>query len=226
MYLIIEYSFLIITLMITLGAQYYIDKSYQKTKKINNKSNMTGYMAAKIILEENGLADVKIEETTGLLSDHYDSKNKVIRLSPSIYQEKTIAAVSVAAHECGHAIQDKNHYFFLRLRNLLIPLVNFASIAGYISITIGIFASALNLIWIGIIMEIIILLFQIITLPIEINASKRALNKIDEYNILQKSEQSYSKQMLIAAALTYVASVATAILQIIRLILIFTRRDD
>ena len=204
----------------------YIDINYNKTKRITNKKKLTGKEAARIILDKNGLENVKVEEISGFLSDHYDPREKVVRLSPSIANEKSIAAVSVASHECGHALQDKNNYFFLLFRNSLVPIVNFASYAGYIAICIGIFFSSLNLLWLGIIMEVIILFFQIITLPVEINASKRALEKIQEYELLIPQELTYSKKMLTSAAMTYVASVAAAILQILRLVLLFANNDN
>ena len=225
-YIAIEYIFLFITLGITLGAQAYINSWYSKTKKMSNNKNLNGAETARLILDNNGLKNIKVEETTGLLSDHYDPRTKTVRLSPSIYNDSSIASVSVAAHECGHAIQDKEGYFFLKFRGSMVPLVNFASKAGYLVILIGIFTQAFNLIWLGILLEIVILIFQLITLPVEINASSRALKQIENLNILTNNEKKYSKKMLTAAAMTYVASVATAILEIIRLILIFGRNND
>ena len=144
-----------------------------------------------------------------------------------LYNDSSIASVSVAAHECGHAIQDKNNYTFLRIRHALIPLVNFSSYAGYFAITIGIIFSFLDLIWLGILLEVVILGFQLITLPVEFNASTRALKQIKELNILDINEIKKGRTMLISAALTYVASAATALIQILRLILIFGgRRED
>ena len=133
---------------------------------------------------------------------------------------------SVAAHECGHAIQDKEGYFFLKLRNSIVPLVNFASYAGYFAILIGIIASSLKIIWIGIIAEIVILVFQLITLPVEFAASKRALKQLEKQKILEKIEISTSKKMLTAAALTYVASVTATILEILRLLIAVGDRND
>jgi len=225
-YIAIEYIFLFITLAITLGAQAYINRWYAKTKKMENRKMMNGAQTARLILDNNGLTSVKVEETTGILSDHYDPRTKTVRLSPSIYSDNSIASVSVAAHECGHAIQDKEGYFFLKFRGSMVPLVNFASRAGYLVILIGIFTQALNLIFLGIILEVVILIFQLITLPVEINASSRALKQIEKLNIINKKEKTYSRKMLTAAAMTYVASVATAILEIIRLILIFGRNND
>lgn len=220
-----SYILLGITLIITLSAQGYINHMYQKTRKIVSSQKITGSEVARKILDENGLQNVKVEKVNGVLSDHYDPSSKTVRLSTDIYEKDSLAAVSVASHECGHAIQDKDGYFFLRFRNRIIPLVNFASKAGYIIIMISIFASLFELLWIGILLEMIILLFQVITLPVEFDASKRALKQVLELKIVEKEEHRFCKKMLRAAALTYVAGVASAILEILRLILIARRND-
>lgn len=226
-YYFVNYGILFITLIITLGAQWYINYCFKKTSKMNNERNITGMQAAREILNANGLEDVKVLQVPGSLTDHYDPRNKTVNLSDSIYDKTTIAAISVAAHECGHAIQDKIGYTFLKIRKSMVPLVNIANYAGYISILIGVIFSLLNLIWIGIALEAIILLFQLVTLPVEFDASKRALNQVEELGILDNNELKYGKKMLVSAALTYVAGAATAMLQILRLILIFGgRRDD
>ncbi len=224
-YYFINYGIFFITLIITLGAQWYINHCYKKTSRINNEKNITGAEVARQILNNNDLQNVKIQEIQGNLTDHYDPRDKTVSLSTDIYNGTSIASVSVAAHECGHAIQDKTGYTFLKIRRSMVPLVNIASYAGYFSILIGAIFSMLNLIWIGIILEAVILLFQLITLPVEFNASKRALLQIEELGILEHNERKYSKKMLISAALTYVASAATAILQLLRLILIFGNRS-
>ena len=216
---------IIASLIITLGAQAYINSMYKNTKKIEIKKGITGAEAARKILDKNGLSNVKINESSGVLSDHYDPRNKTVNLSPEVFCKASVAAVSVAAHECGHAIQDKEKYFFLKFRNTIVPLVNIASYLGYISIVVGLFLSAFGLIWLGIIMEFIILFFQLITLPVEFNASSRALENLVDLNIVSNEEMVYSKKMLFAAALTYVASVATAVLQIVRLLLMVRRND-
>lgn len=216
---------IIASLVITLGAQAYINSMYNKTKKIVINKGMTGADIARVILDKNGLQNVKINESSGLLSDHYDPRNKTVNLSPEVFCKASVAAASVAAHECGHAIQDKDGYFFLRFRNSIVPLVNIASYLGYVAILIGLFLSAFGLIWLGIIMEFVILFFQLITLPVEFNASSRALENLINLNIVSDQEMVYSKKMLFAAALTYVASVATAVLQIARLLLMVRRND-
>lgn len=220
------YLLTIIAFLLTITAQIFVNSSYSKTRKIKNKNNLTGEQVVRTILDKNGLRNVQIEEVGTTLGDHYDPRSKTIRLSSDIYHNTSIASASVAAHECGHAIQDKEDYTFLRIRHALIPLVSFSSYAGYIAIVIGCIFSSMNLIWLGILMEIVILLFQLITLPVEFNASSRALKNIEELNILEKSELKYSRKMLKAAAMTYVASVAAAVLEILRLLLIFGRRDD
>lgn len=217
---------LLLSLLVTSAAQIYINSSYSKTKRIKNRAGITGAQTARKILDENGLSNVKVEEVSGILGDHYDPRTKTVRLSSDIYRNTSIASASVAAHECGHAIQDKEGYFFLKLRNSIVPLVNFASYAGYFAILIGIIASSLKIIWIGIIAEIVILVFQLITLPVEFAASKRALKQLEKQKILEKIEISTSKKMLTAAALTYVASVTATILEILRLLIAVGGRND
>lgn len=222
----ITYGLTFIALLITIGAQFFVNSSYKKYNKINNDKNLTGFKAARMILDNNGLNNIVVEEYHGFLSDHYDPTKKVVCLSSNNFNSTSISAVSVAAHECGHAIQDKENYTFMQLRTSLVPLVNISSYAGYIAIILGCILGSLNIIWLGIFAEIIILLFQLITLPVEFNASNRAIKNIEQYNILTKEELKKGKKVLTAAALTYVASVATAIIEILRLIIIYGRRDD
>lgn len=225
-YLFIIYGLPIIALVITLIAQGFVSSSYSKYSKVKNKRGITGKEAARYLLDKNGLSEVDVVETTGYLTDHYDPRSKVIKLSRNVYNDASIAAVSVACHECGHAIQDKVGYAFLKIRSALVPIVNFSSYAGYFAILFGCLFGALNLIWVGIFAEVIILLFQIITLPVEVNASKRALQELESANFLNSNELKYGKTMLTAAALTYVASIATTIIQILRLFLMFGRNND
>ena len=220
------YILVIIGFLITLIAQIFVNSSYKKYKKVNVKSGLKGFEVARKMLDSNGLTNVKIEEVKGELTDHYDPSSKVVRLSTDIYHGSTIASSSVAAHECGHAIQDKEGYFFLRLRANLVPIVNISSKLGYFAILIGLIFGFLNLAWIGIFLELAILLFQLITLPVEFNASKRANEFLNKEALIEKNEQEGSKSMLNAAAMTYVASVISTILEIFRLILIVASRDD
>lgn len=220
-----EYMILIITMLITMGAQAFINRWYNKTREITSKKKITGREVARKILDANGLKNVKVVEVSGTLTDHYDPQAKTVRLSTDIHSNNSLASISVASHECGHAIQDKDGYFFLRLRSRIVPLVNIASKLGYVAIMIGFIAGIVGFIRIGIIMELVILLFQVITLPVEFNASNRALKQIVELKIVDPDEHSYCKKMLTSAALTYVAGVATALLQIFRLVLISRSRD-
>lgn len=220
------YILVIIGFLITLLAQLFIKSSYSKYKQVKIKNKLTGYDVARKILNINGLMDIDIVETQGELTDHYDPSRKVVRLSTEIYHGETIASTSVAAHECGHAIQDKENYFFLRFRSALVPFANISSTVGYIAITIGFVFGYLKLAWIGIALEMVILLFQLITLPVEFNASSRALKILEKEALIDKNELSGSKKMLTAAALTYVASVLSTLLSILRLVLLVMGRDD
>ena len=222
----VVYGLTFISLIITMAAQAFVSSSYSKYSKIKNDRNITGAEAARYILDKNGLNNVYVVETGGYLTDHYDPTKKVIKLSSNVYRDASIGAVAVACHECGHAIQDKENYKFMRIRSSLVPIVNFSSYAGYFAIMLGLLFSSQNLIWLGILTEVIILLFQVVTLPVEINASKRALTELDYSHIFNSKELKQGKTMLTAAALTYVASIATTIIQILRLILMFGRRDD
>ena len=217
---------MIISLVITLGAQLFVSGAYSKYSKVKNKKRMSGSEVARYILDKNGLKDVKVRRVGGYLSDYYDPRNKTVNLSSANYENASVGAFSVACHECGHALQDKVGYTFMRIRAALVPFVNFSSYAGYFAILFGCLFDSMNLIWLGIFAEMVILLFQIVTLPVEIDASKRAIKELDKYELLDKDELSGGKTMLIAAALTYVASVATTVIQILRLILTFGGRDD
>ena len=223
--IMLSYLLIFISLAITLGAQAFVSTSYSKYSKILNKKNIKGSEAARIILDQNGLSNVKVCKVNGYLTDHYDPESKVVNLSSSNFEKESIGAVAVACHECGHAIQDKVGYTFMRIRASLIPIVNFSSYAGYFAILLGCIFGSLNLIWAGIISEIIILIFQLVTLPVEIDASKRAIKELQKYELLDKDEISGGKVMLTSAALTYVASISTTIIQILRLILLFDRDD-
>ena len=223
---LISYGLTFLAFIITLSAQLYISSSYRKFKKVTINKNINGKAAARKVLDKNGLSNVEILKVSGSLTDHYDPSRKTVSLSTDIYEDNSIASIAVACHECGHAIQDKEGYLMLRIRHALIPLVNISSYAGYIAIMIGVFFSFIKLVWLGIIFEVVILLFQLVTLPVEFNASSRALKQIKELGLLSKDELKGARIMLVAAALTYVASVAATVLEILRLVLIFGRRDD
>ena len=219
------YGLVIIAFLITLLADIYLRTRYSKYKKINVKSGLTGAEVAREILKNNGLENVYVVETKGYLTDHYDPRAKVVRLSTDIYNGDSIASVSVAAHECGHAVQDKEGYFFLRFRSFLVPIVNFSSKFGYLAVLIGLIFGAMNLAWVGIFLLVAILLFQLITLPVEFNASKRGKIFLTKLKIVDQSERSMASSMLGAAAMTYVASLISTLLELLRLVLIVMGND-
>lgn len=214
-----EYILFGASMLIVMLAQVNIQSKYAKYRKIATKSKKTGAEVARQMLNSNGLSQIKVEMTNGQLSDHYDPRKKLINLSQDVYQGHSIASVAVAAHEVGHAIQDSENYTFMKLRGALVPIVNFASMLGYISILIGFGASLLKLITIGIIAQIVVLSFHIITLPVEFNATGRAKKYLATADGIDNRELSGIKSMLGAAAFTYVASLLTNILQILRLVL-------
>lgn len=215
----------IIVILIPLIAQIGVSSNYQKYKRVKNTKELTGYDVARKILDENGLGDIYIVETRGELTDHYDPTKRVVRLSSDIYHGKTIAAMSVAAHECGHAIQDKDGYTFMRIRSAMFPIVNVATSISYWIILLGFLFELLDLIYIGIALTCLGLLFQIVTLPVEFDASKRAGVFLKEYNLATEDESKGVKKMLGAAAMTYVAGVLASALQILRLILVARNND-
>lgn len=222
----IGYLLTIVAFIITLVAQVFVNQAYHKYSNVQNKRRMTGREAARYILDKNNLQDVDVVEVNGYLSDHYDPTKKQVRLSRKVYREDSIASVAVACHECGHALQDKEHYFFLKIRSSFIPIVNFSSYAGYVALMIGIFFQLSQLIWLGILLEVVILLFQFLTLPVEINASRRALKELDYAHFFTSQELKQSQVVLAAAASTYLASIATTFLEILRLIILFGNRED
>ena len=194
---------------------------------------MTGREAAEQILRRNGIYDVQVTHIAGNLTDHYDPRNKTLALSDPVYNSTSVAAIGVAAHECGHAVQDATNYGFLSFRTALVPIVNFSSTISWFFIVIGLFfqssAGSGIFLQIGIILFSIAVLFQLVTLPVEFNASSRALVCLEQYGILASNEKEQSAKVLRAAALTYVAAAAASILQLLRLIMLFgggRRRDD
>ncbi len=224
-YDLIGYGLVLFGVLITIIAQSYVSSSYAKYRTKSSKKGLTGQEVARMILDANGLNDIYVTEVKGQLTDHYDPNRKVVRLSTDVFHGDSIASCSVAAHEVGHAVQDKEGYFFIRLRGYIFPLVSFASKFGYLAIAIGFLFNFLDLAWGGIGLLLIILFFQLITLPVEFNASQRALGYLEDMKILNSSEKEGSEKMLRAAALTYVASLATTLLEILRLVLIIGSRD-
>lgn len=220
----LDYDFFIwIALIITVISQLIIKTTYRKYQKKENTKNLTGYDVARKILDNNNLTDILVIETSGLLTDHYDPSKKVIKLSTEIYHGTTISSSSVAAHECGHAIQEQENYKPMLIRSRIVPTVNLFTKIGYLSIIIGALFDT-RLIEIGIILILSMLAFQLITLPVEFNASKRALKELETLHILTIDEKKGAKKVLLAAAFTYVASVLSTLLQIFRYILIVNSR--
>lgn len=211
----------IILILLIIGlpllAQIFIKISYENNSRIKNSKELTGYDVARKILDKNGLNDLLIVETNGYLTDHYDPNRKVIKLSKNIYGNDTISSMAVAAHEVGHAIQDKEGYFFLRLRTFIFPIVSFISRISWLVILIGFFFEIVNAIYLGIIIVSASVIFELVTLPVEINASKRAIKELNSLNLIT-GEEDKVKNVLTAAALTYVAGTLAEILQLIRLI--------
>lgn len=183
---------------------------------------MTGAEVARRILDENGLYEVKVVESSGFLSDHYNPMTKIVALSSHNYHEASVAGAAIAAHEVGHAIQHKEAYSFLTLRHKLVPVANISSNASWVFIMIGIFATSTNMLLLGIILLAMGVVFQIVTLPVEFNASSRAMNQMVSLGVIRNEEERHAKKVLSAAALTYVAAAAVAVLELLRLVLIYT----
>lgn len=213
-------------LIIPLWAQSKVKNTYKKYSKIANSSSMTGAQVARKILDENGLFDVTIEEVKGVLSDHYDPRSKVVRLSSGNYNGHSMAAAAIAAHEVGHAIQDAEEYAFLKFRSALVPLASFGSRSAIYIIIAGIIFSIPGLQLFGIIFMAAAVLFQIVTLPVEFNASSRAMDQLVSTGIIMNEEERETKKVLDAAALTYVAAALIAVMELMRFVLIFLNTND
>ena len=221
------YIILLPAIILTMYAQFKVSSTTNKYFRVRTQRGYTGEQTAREILNANGIYDVKIEMTGGTLSDHYDPRSRVLRLSQDVYRGTSITSVAVAAHECGHAIQHARGYAPLTIRGAIVPAVNFASNASWVLIMLGLFMSSFNfLLKIGILLFAATVVFQLVTLPVEFNASSRALAQIENLGIVSHEERRQSKKVLTAAALTYVAAAATAVLQLLRLITIANRRDD
>ncbi|WP_027701541.1 zinc metallopeptidase [Metaclostridioides mangenotii] len=216
---------LIPALLFTMYAQFKVSSTTNKYLKVRAYSGYTGEQVAKRILSVNGLNDVRVEPIGGHLSDHYDPRKKTVRLSQDVYSGTSITSISVAAHECGHAIQHAHGYVPLNIRSSLVPVVNFASNASWILIILGFIMSGPFLKF-GILLFSLTVLFQIVTLPVEFNASSRAVTQLASLGIVDEGEKKQSRKVLTAAALTYVAAALTAALQLLRLVLIAQRRND
>ncbi len=222
------YYFLLVVpaAIIAIWAQWNVSSSF---KRYSNYLNMRGYTAcdvARMILDRNGLQDVRIERVSGNLSDHYDPKTRVVRLSDSVYASTSVAALGVAAHEVGHAIQHQQGYVPLKVRSAIVPITQIGSTLSWPVIILGFFMNSRPLVIIGIVLFSLVALFQLITLPVEYNASNRALATLSNYGILQGEDLIGAQKVLNAAALTYVAALIVTIANLLRVILLAKRRND
>ena len=218
---ILTLTLFIIGFIIVLYAQIKINSTYGKYKNIKLNKNISGQEVARMILDSNGMNNIHVVETQGELTDHYDP----IRLSKQIFHDNAIASVAVAAHEVGHAIQDKENYIFMKIRSILVPIVNFITYIGYIVAFISLLAGITGYLKVSIIIILAALLFQLVTLPVEFDASKRGREQLVKLGIIDGSEEKGVKKMLDAAAFTYVASFISSLLNLLRLIIMLRDRD-
>lgn len=217
--------FMVPGVIATMWAQNKVKGTYRRYSQVPSTMGMTGAQVAQTILNKMGVQGVKVEQVPGELTDHYDPGAKAVRLSQGIYGSTSLAAAAVAAHECGHVLQDVDDYKFMNLRASLVPAVNLGSRLGPILIFAGFMLQLFGLAWVGVILFAAVLLFHVVTLPVEFDASRRALNLIDEYGILQGEENKGAKSVLQAAALTYVATAFTALLNLMYYVLLLLRRN-
>lgn len=225
----IDYYYIILVIpamLISLWAQFKVKSTYKKYSGVRNSKNITGAYAAQAVLTHYGITDVRIERVAGTLSDHYDPKSKVIRLSDGVYSSNSIAAIGIACHESGHAAQHAQNYVPIKVRNSIIPICNIGSTLGVPLALFGYILGFEPLISIGLMLYAAITVFQLITLPVEFNASRRALKVIDETNLLYDDESNGAKKVLTAAAMTYVAAMLVSLANLLRLILRFNRRRN
>ena len=223
------YVLIILAFLISALVSAKMNATFSKYSKVRSYCGMTGAQAAQRILSSAGIYDVRIEHVSGKLTDHYDPSNKVLRLSDAVYGNTSIAAIGVAAHECGHAVHHAKNYFQLSVRSAIVPVANFGSQLSWPLFLAGLIFSFRPLLMIGILLFCAALLFQIVTLPVEFNASARALRMLDETGIMGRQEIRGTKKVLRAAAMTYVAAVIGSLLQLLRLLILsgaFRRRDD
>lgn len=226
-----SYVLILIGLLLSMAASAKVNSTYARYARVGARCGMTGAEAAKRLLNSQGIYDVTVRRVPGKLTDHYDPRNKTVNLSESVYGSTSIAAIGVAAHECGHAMQDAGGYVPLRVRGALVPVANFGAQISWPLILIGLLfssGSSSMLITLGILMFSLSVLFQLVTLPVEFNASSRAVSLLDRTGILAGQEVGQTRQVLSAAALTYVAAAAASILQLLRLLYLFggNRRRD
>lgn len=223
------YILVLIGAVLSLWASAKVKSTYNKYSRVYSYSGLTGAQAAAQILRQAGIYDVRIEHVSGNLTDHYDPKARVLRLSDSVYGSNSVAAIGVAAHECGHAIQDQEDYVPLRFRSAFVPVANLGTQVAFPILLLGVFLGSSHfLIQVGLLCFFFGVLFQLITLPVEFNASGRAVRILRETGMMSDDELSKTKKVLSAAAMTYVAAAAASILSMLRLIILFggNRRRD
>ena len=221
------YILVLIGAVLSIIASARVNATFSKFARVRSMSGMTGAQTAEAILRSKGIHDVRVEHIRGNLTDHYDPTKKVVRLSDSVYGSTSVAAIGVAAHECGHVMQHHEGYAPLNFRTALVPAANIGSKLGIPLILVGLLLGSNSmLVNIGIWVFSLAVLFQIVTLPVEFDASKRALVCIEQYGIVTSDERKKSAKVLKAAAYTYVAAAAASILQLLRLVLLFGKRDD
>ncbi|WP_203361908.1 zinc metallopeptidase [Bacillus sp. REN10] len=214
--------YFILLMIVPIWAQMKVKSTYNKYSRVPVSTGMNGAQTARKILDDNGLYHVQVVETQGFLSDHYNPMTKTVHLSPHNYHDHSIAGAAVAAHEVGHAIQDAENYSFLRFRHALVPIANLGSNMSWIFIMIGIFTQLSGMMLLGIVLMAFGVLFQVVTLPVEFNASSRAMDQIVSSGIIRNDEEREARKVLNAAAMTYVAAAAVAVLELVRLLLVFT----
>ncbi|MCI5800652.1 MAG: zinc metallopeptidase [Oscillospiraceae bacterium] len=212
--------------LFAMWAQMRVQSTFRRYSKTGNLRGLTGAGAARMILDANGLQNIRLEHISGNLTDHYDPRNQVIRLSDSVWGSSSVAAVGVAAHEAGHAVQHAVGYFPIKIRTAVIPVTNIGSKLSIPLILLGIFFQAQPLVSVGILLFATVALFQLVTLPVEYNASGRAMKVLEQSGMLMGEELTGARKVLSAAALTYVAALITALAQLLRLVLLFGRRND
>ena len=223
-----DYTYILVVIgaIICLIASARMNSTFNRYQRVRSMSGMTGAMAAERILRDAGIHDVQVQHISGNLTDHYNPMNKTLSLSDSVYNSTSIAAVGVAAHECGHAIQHQEGYAPLKLRSFSVPLANIGSRLSWPIIVLGLILGWSGLLEVGILLFVFVVAFQLITLPVEFDASHRAIRILEAKQLFGDQELQGAKKVLTAAALTYVAALASAILQLVRLILISRRNDD
>ncbi|HHX32718.1 MAG TPA: zinc metallopeptidase [Mollicutes bacterium] len=217
--------YILLILAIPLVAQIFVTSSYKRYHDIENGKNITGYDVARKILDDNDLKQMYIVSTNGTMSDHYDSARKTVRLSKDVYNGTSIASLAIAAHECGHAIQDKEGYFFMRMRSFIFPFINLGTKLAYGILILSILFQLADLLWVSIVLVALGLIFQLVTLPVEFNASTRAKAEIEKLKLANTTELTGVDKMLKAAAYTYVAGVLASALELVRLLAILNDRN-